>query len=396
MMGFSRQHGSILVVSTIMLAVLAGLSISTLQNVVLQYKLSSQTQDQAIARAAAQYALAEGKRLLLTNWATGSQTCSAVQSCTAVNGVSVWSSSAFSGSSDLSQQPATFFNAAQATSASPMPNLTNPRFFVIDLGCDAVSNAERYRIVAKGFGFLPNTVAYAESTLTVPLTGQNAYAATTYTVTGLQNGTSVWTKNMSYSTSTKSLFFTTSNNSCGTQPVGGQSGLSTGATCEMNCAGQVRVKGYSFYTSGANCPWIYGDWMGGGQTSQISLKNSSGTAVTLGCRGGFGPCSQTISCCVAKGGTAASCGATNCVVGSCPACSQSASCCVANGNTDATCSATTCIAGSFPACSSSVNSNINTNCCTDPLGATCTSATNSATNSCVISTGGCGSFTPSK
>ncbi|MBP6104582.1 MAG: hypothetical protein KBD23_04155 [Gammaproteobacteria bacterium] len=192
MQGYPKNRGSILVASTLILSILAGLSIATMQNVVTEYQLSTHDQDKNLALASAQYAVAEAKRLLLTQWAPGATPCATIAGCVDASGtpkapstpvgataigIAVWRYVAFAGSSDLAQQPGSYFRTnAQATPNKPNSKVAQaPRFFVIDLGCDPYSKANIYRIVAMGFGASINTTAYAESQLTMPLSGQNNY-----------------------------------------------------------------------------------------------------------------------------------------------------------------------------------------------------------------------------
>lgn len=296
------QRGSILVMSTLILAALAGLSISTLQNVVTEHQVTGQAQDKVLALQSAQYAVAEAKRLLFTNWSSGAKPCSTLKDCTAPDGISgilVWSSSVSDFNVDLTDPSSKVFDSAQVGS-TPNPNVVQaPRFFVIALGCDPMSKTDRYRIVAKGFGASVNTVAYAESTVNVPLTAQNNSAGATKTaIIGVavasdmtaasQLGNTAY--QLANSTSSSTLFF---NDKSGSHCTGaGQSG-NTGATCEMNCMGEVRVKGYSYYNNGSTCPWIYGDWVSGANQSQIQLKKSStgNVLATVQC----GPCQTALS-----------------------------------------------------------------------------------------------------
>jgi Tfp pilus assembly protein PilX len=285
MLGASKIQGSILVVSTLILSILAGLSIATMQNVVTDYQLSTQDQDKTLALQSAQYALAEAKRLVLTKWSPGSTPCATVVGCSAQNGIAVWSYNAFLNTTDFRQKPASYFNAAQATATSPNLNTQAPRFFVIDLGCDRYSKVNIYRIVAIGFGKLPNTVAFAESQLTMPLSGQNYMApGAMQSVAALLNNNPVYTYQLTPSSSRAHTFFNTSGGGTCTNP--GQT-LSTGATCEMNCLGEVRVKGYSAYNN-APCPWVYGDWVSNTtstNTSTLTLaSNSSGSTATVACK----------------------------------------------------------------------------------------------------------------
>lgn len=331
-----KARGSILVMSTLILSILAGLSISTIQNVVTEYQLTAQNQDKTLALQAAQYAISEAKRLLLSNWSTGAPVCSSIAGCTASNGIAVWSYSAFAGTSDLSKQAPTFFNNAQATTSSPNPTVAaSPRFFVIDLGCDAYSKSNIYRIAALGFGASLRSVAYAESQLTMPLSGQNSYSgAATLSVPALLNGTQVSTYSLAPSTSSKTLFF---NN---TAPSSCPQGTGTGATCEMNCLREVRVKAYSYFnTNNTSCPWIYGDWvaMNSGNLSQLTMTGSGGVAHTVSCRAASSVSNCTsaqnlsYACCLAnlsKGGPACT-APTGCTV-------QSVSCPACNANTNVT------------------------------------------------------------
>ncbi len=281
-----------------MLAMLAGLSIGTLQNVVTEYQLSTQDADKTLALESAQYALAEAKRLILTNWSPGAPTCQTVSPCNPnnSNGIAVWNYGAFKNASDFSRQPASYFNAAQPTAAKPLASLAAaPRFFVIDLGCDVYSKANIYRILAQGYGISMNSVAYAESQLTMPLSGQNSYVNAPVTpLVGVAVPSStaapsaainLQNYHLALSTNSRNLFF---NNGGGATCSNPGQRLSTGATCEMNCLGQVRVKGYSAY-NGTGCPWIYSDWVPATNQSVLQLNSgtpSAATTVTLSC----GPC----------------------------------------------------------------------------------------------------------
>ncbi len=329
MSDLKKTCGSILVVSTLILSMLAGLSIATMQNVVTEYQLSTQDQDKNLALSAAHYALAEAKRLILTQWAPGATPCAAIAGCVngsgvpvSTNGVAVWSYAAFAGSSDFAQQPANYFTTnAQATANTPNPKMAiAPRFFVVDLGCDPYSKANIYRIMAMGFGSSINTTAYAESQLTMPLSGQNSYTnAPTTAVYGVAVTANMAPTQRNYnlasSTNSKNLFFKNAGPTTCSSP--GQS-QGTGATCEMNCAGEWRVKAYSSFRNNNTCPWVYGDWMSGANQITLVLPSDSGSGnVTLSC----GPCQPAMavpaSVCPISG-LYNSC-TRNCVTASCPA-----------------------------------------------------------------------------
>lgn len=324
MLGLKKTAGSILVVSTLILSILAGLSIATMQNVVTEYQLSTHDQDKTLALQSAQYALAEAKRLVLTQWAPGAPTCATIAGCVngsgvpvSTNGVAVWSYAAFAGSSDFALQPSSYFTSnAQATPAVPNSKVAQaPRFFVIDLGCDPYSKVNIYRLIAMGFGASAKTMAYAESQLTMPLSGQNSYrnAATTavYGVGVMASGVpSQYNYNLAASTNSKMLFFNGVAGSCSNP---GQSNGS-GATCERNCAGEVRVKAYSRYHTNS-CTWVYGDWVSGVSQSTLTLSSDgSGGTVALSC----GPCqtAMTVPTAVCASGQYNSCTAA-CVIAAC-------------------------------------------------------------------------------
>ena len=156
-----KTVGSILVVSTLILSILAGLSIATMQNVVREYQSSTEDQDKTLALQSAQYALAEAKRLLLTKWAPGAPPCASIAGCVngsgvpvSTNGVAVWTYTAFAGSSDFALRPGSYFSSnAQVTPAVPNGKVSQrPRFFVVDLGCDPYSKVNIYPIIALGYG----------------------------------------------------------------------------------------------------------------------------------------------------------------------------------------------------------------------------------------------------
>ena len=346
MLGLKKTAGSILVVSTLILSILAGLSIATMQNVVTEYQLSTHDQDKTLALQSAQYALAEAKRLVLTQWAPGASPCATIGGCVnasgvpvSTNGVAVWSYAAFAGSSDFAQQAGSYFiSNAQATANVPNGKVAQaPRFFVIDLGCDPYSKVNIYRLIAMGFGASVQTTAYAESQLTMPLSGQNSYRnAPTTAVYGVGVAASgmptQYNYNLAASTNSKNLFFNSVAGSCSNP---GQSNGS-GATCERNCAGEVRVKAYSRYHSNS-CTWVYGDWVSGTNQSTLTLNSDgSGGTTSLSC----GPCQTAISVPVATctSGQYNSC-AGNCVVGCPPA--------LPNKGSDGAC---------YPACAPATNS----------------------------------------
>ncbi len=296
MLAASKTQGSILVVSTLILSMLAGLSIATMQNVVTEYQLSTHDQDKTLALQSAQYALAEAKRLLLTQWAPGAPTCAAVAGCVnasgvpvSTNGVAVWSYATFASSpnnTDFALRPGSYFTSnAQATPNKPNSKVAiAPRFFVIDLGCDPYSKVNIYRIIAMGFGASTKSTAYAESQLTIPLSGQNAYtnAPTTpvYGVGLTASAVSQQNYNLASSTNSKNLFFKNAGPATCSAP--GQS-QGTGATCEMNCAGEVRVKAYSSFRNNNTCPWVYGDWVSSGQSTLVLPSDGGNGNVTLSC-----------------------------------------------------------------------------------------------------------------
>ncbi|MBP6103742.1 MAG: hypothetical protein KBD23_02975 [Gammaproteobacteria bacterium] len=382
---FKKKQGSILVMSTLILSILAGLSISTMQNVVTEFQLTNQNQDKTLALQSAQFALSEAKRLLLTNWSQGASTCTAISSCTASNGIAVWSYNAFIDTTDLSKQPSSFFTTnAQAANAPNSKVAAPPRFFVIDLGCDPYSKSNIYRIAALGFGTSLTSVAYAESQLTIPLTGQNNYSgAITQAVPALLNGTQVSSYNLAPSTNSKTLFFSNG------APSNCPQGTGTGATCEMNCMNEVRVKGYSYFnTNSTSCPWIYGDWVSGsGAVSQITLSsNSSGQTATVACRApGTIYCSDAINlqyaCCSANA-SYYSCAPvpTTCTLQSvtCPACNattnESTACCIANYGSPSSCTSTTCAfsGATCPDCASSACSDCYFDFLENGINSTCT------------------------
>ena len=358
MLAASKTQGSILVVSTLILSMLAGLSIATMQNVVTEYQLSTHDQDKTLALQSAQYALAEAKRLLLTQWAPGAPTCAAVAGCVnasgvpvSTNGVAVWSYATFASSpnnTDFALRPGSYFTSnAQATPNKPNSKVAiAPRFFVIDLGCDPYSKVNIYRIIAMGFGASTKSTAYAESQLTMPLSGQNAYTnAPTTPVYGVGvTATATPTQrnyNLAASTNSKLLFFNSVGGSCSNP---GQSN-GTGATCERNCMNEVRVKAYSRYNTNS-CTWVYGDWMSGTNQSTLTINSDgSGGTVALSC----GPCQTAMAVPVAAcaSGQYNSC-AGSCVVAAClggQVWNGTACACPAGQNWNGTCCGPACPAG---------------------------------------------------
>ena len=307
-----KTAGSILVVSTLILSMLAGLSIATMQNVVTEYQLSTHDQDKTLALQSAQYALAEAKRLLLTQWAPGAPTCAAVAGCVnangvpvSTNGVAVWSYATFASSpnnTDFALRPGSYFTSnAQATPNKPNSKVAiAPRFFVIDLGCDPYSKVNIYRIIAMGFGASTKSTAYAESQLTMPLSGQNAYRnAPTTAIVGVAVPVTAATQptkqnyNLAFSTNSKILFFNGATGVAGSCTNPGQNNGS-GATCEMNCAGEVRVKAYSRYHTNS-CTWVYGDWVSAGNQSVLTLQDSANTPATFTTLSCVRPCQPAMA-----------------------------------------------------------------------------------------------------
>ena len=118
--------------------------------------------------------------------------------------------------------------------------------------------------------------------------------------------------NLAASTNSKMLFFNSVVGSCSNP---GQSNGS-GATCERNCAGEVRVKAYSRYHTNS-CTWVYGDWMSGTNQSTLTLNSDgSGGRASLSC----GPCQTAMAVPTAVcpiSGQYNSC-TGSCVVPSCP------------------------------------------------------------------------------
>jgi Tfp pilus assembly protein PilX len=253
------NKGSILVVSVIMLGMLAGLSISTLSNIATEFLTTQQNQDQLLAKQAADFAVAEAKRLILSNVPSGGHACSTFASaCSCPYGVCIWQASAFSGLDDVTAWSNGYFDCCSAVGASPNNKVAAaPRYFVVALGCNPLSKTTVYRIIARGYGASINTRAYSQSYLEVGLSGQNAYPGSSSPVWGWPSwGGNTITFYLGPSTTTGAEF--DSSWWGGWCPQGNY----IGASCEMNCLGQVRVKGYSAGNTG--CNWVYGDWSTGG------------------------------------------------------------------------------------------------------------------------------------
>jgi Tfp pilus assembly protein PilX len=261
----TKQRGSILVISVIMLAILAGLSVAVLSNSVNEKIISANDQDQGIAQASADSAANEVKQLISDQWVVGTALCTTPPcSCTSPSPC-VWASTVFTGMiTDFTQQPATWWNQYASSLTAQNPALASgPQYIIVSLGCDAISSAYNFRIVTRAVGTSKNTVAFSNTLLSMPLSDQNAFSsAGAVTVRGTVIQTGQPTESVSYqmspssTTSRQGGFFQTGTyQGCGT--IRPPPSYASTAECEMNCAGLIRVMAWTLDTG---CVSVYGPW----------------------------------------------------------------------------------------------------------------------------------------
>ncbi len=265
-----HQRGVVFIISVIMLLVLAGLSLTILSTSVSEKVQSGQTQDMSLAKLSANNAIAFAKQDLLDQWWLGQTECTSVP-CTCGD-ICVWTSTTFDGI-NLTQQDGSWW--ADYGTEVPQPNVEEqPRYIIIDQGCDSIAMASRYRIVARGVGATAESVAYSDDSFSVPVNANNlGDGSTESTYYAIVDGFNVDSFNLSPSQVSSSFFVDNTGSLC-------PSGHASFAQCEVNCTGAVRVMAYSYDN---NCGPIYGSWSYSGEQSDISRITVNGIVHSVSC-----------------------------------------------------------------------------------------------------------------
>ncbi len=271
------QHGMILIISLMILVVVAGLSITILSTTVSEKNLAHNTQDQIIAKEAAEYAVSMAKQEITTNWGIGMTECTAL-GCTCPSksyacGQSrlcyiyypcVYQNSVFTNIDPTAQNNAWWTTNGETYYLPNQESIAQPSALIIDLGCDAASGNNLFRIIGRGTGITSNSVAFSDTTFPMPLNSQNIGSSTTYSVYGQsEQGNILLTLNMAKSTTQS--FVAVAGTSSTTCPQG----YNYYGECQLNCAGYVRVMAYT-YESG--CVNTYGAWTNNYDMSRVYLK----------------------------------------------------------------------------------------------------------------------------
>lgn len=256
-----RQRGNILVISIISLVALAGLSVAILSTSVSEKSASHNAQESALAKEAAEYAVTVAKKDLSEKWAVGMCECQTAPCTCPTTAPWVWLSSQFV-NADPVDSNASWWNNFGTTVAKPNPQLFSaPQYVIIDLGCDAVANTNRFRIVGRGVGVTQQAVAFSDITFSMPFNTQNVGAAGTVAVNASVDAAVTAVFNMAKFTISNSFFRTMTGQQCPKQG-------SSFAECEMNCAGQVRVMSWTYDN---HCISVYGPWTSLGSISQVTV-----------------------------------------------------------------------------------------------------------------------------
>jgi Tfp pilus assembly protein PilX len=264
------EKGNILVISIVSLVVLAGLSVAILSTSVSEKKLAGNEQEQGLANQAAEYAVTMGKKDLLEKWAVGMCECQSSTCSCPTNAPWVWLAAQFV-NADPVDSAESWWNNFGTTVAKPNTQLFSaPQYIIIDLGCDAVANMMRFRIVGRGVGTKQESVAFSDVTFSMPFNQQNVSSGQTAPVDALVDGVVQTTFNMAKFTASGSFYKTKAQ--CQTK--------SSLAQCEMNCAGQVRVMAW---TADGHCAPTYGAWADVGVPSTVKVT-LSGAPHTITCQ----------------------------------------------------------------------------------------------------------------
>lgn len=264
------EKGNILVISIITLVVLAGLSVAVLSTSVGQKKLAANEQEQNISQQAAEFAVTVAKRALSERWAVGMCECQTSPCSCPTTAPWVWLTAQFV-NADPVDSSASWWNNFGTTVAKPNASLFSaPQYIIIDLGCDVVANAYRFRIVGRGVGTKQESVAFSDVTFSMPFNSQNASSGFTIPVDALVDGVLQTTFNMSQFTASGPFYNTGAKCNAG----------SSYAQCQMNCVGQARVMAW---TADGHCAPTYGPWAGIGVPSTVNVT-LSGTPHAITCQ----------------------------------------------------------------------------------------------------------------
>lgn len=264
------EKGNILVISIISLVVLAGLSVAVLSTSVGEKKLAGNEQELGLAKQAAEYAVTMGKKDLSEKWAVGMCECQTAPCSCPTTAPWVWMTAEFV-EADPVDSSGTWWNNFGTAVAKPNAQLFSaPQYIIIDLGCDAVANTTRFRIVGRGVGTKQESVVFSDVTFSMPFNTQNVSSGQTSPVDALVDGAVQTTFNMAKFTASAPFYNT------GVQCQAG----SSFAQCEMNCAGQVRAMAW---TADGHCAPTYGQWATIGVLSNV-IVTLSGAQHTVACQ----------------------------------------------------------------------------------------------------------------
>lgn len=269
-MNWPLEKGNILVISIISLVVLAGLSVAVLSTSVGEKKLAANEQEQVLAKEAAEYAVTIAKKDLSEKWAVGMCECQKSPCTCPTTAPWVWLTAEFVNANPVDSS-GDWWNNFGTTVAKPNTQLFSaPQYIMIDLGCDAVANTNRFRIVGRGVGVKQESVAFSDVTFSMPFNTQNVSSGFTSPVDASVDGVVQTTFNMAKFTASGSFY---------QNGVKCQAGSSL-AQCEMNCAGQVRVMAW---TADGHCAPTYGPWANVGIPSTVNVVNT-GAPHTVTCQ----------------------------------------------------------------------------------------------------------------
>lgn len=278
LMFYNKTQGFSLITTLCILTILGVSAVILSTNLSITHKITGNFNDQLIAKQAADAAIAEARIFIQ---AQAVNTSSLPTSCGFPSSTKI-QNSAFS-TDGYATQAATWWSNNGCSAVNYPANTTTPPMYVIKyLGCDNMNNAFVYQIIARGNGKLASTVAHAE--LTLPLyaggrspAGNNASTPGAYLATLNKPGCPYDSRpSNEYAYLTPGTSFGAFQGGWGhcqsdfgwcNQGVGGLS------FCERNCAGQIRVGGYSGSDLPVPCQIKYGDWVTpGAGVSSITIR----------------------------------------------------------------------------------------------------------------------------
>lgn len=263
-----KSRGAILIVSLIMLAIIAAIGISILSVSVLEQKMAQNQQDKFLAQQAADFAVAQAKQYIINQgnpWSFAQGLCNGGACST------VWSNQGFLnalGSNGVTQQSASWWAAnGRQTETSPNPTAKsqNPYFIIVFWDCDKADNMPVYRIIGRGTGLMPNTVAFTDVIYATVNVGYEKQPAPQTYIEWRENNVSYLPQQGLYlpPSSVSNPFYNWGTGTCpqGSAPM---------AWCETNCMGMVRVVGYGV---SSGCIPIFGPWISASGSSQIKVDD---------------------------------------------------------------------------------------------------------------------------